>query len=258
MPEREAGRLQLPDVTLCAISSVNIAATVRALRHSMAQARFGEVLLFTDATGIALPPGIRTVPITRLGSAADYSRFVLDRLHPWIATSHCLIVQWDGFIIDPGAWDDAFLSFDYLGAPWPQFADGHDVGNGGFSLRTRRLLAACAAPEFQSDGLAEDLAICRTHRDMLERRHGMRYADRATAARFSFERDRTAAASFGFHGAFNLIQAAGFDAFWEIYRSLDDRGTVWTDFWAILREVVRGPHGPARAARIIIDRLLRK
>ena len=30
-----------------------------------------------------------------------------------------LIVQDDGFIINKNLWDEEFLSYDYIGAPWP-------------------------------------------------------------------------------------------------------------------------------------------
>ena len=41
--------LYLPQVTLCAVTSVNVAATVRALEVSLDQIRFGACKLLTDA-----------------------------------------------------------------------------------------------------------------------------------------------------------------------------------------------------------------
>jgi len=57
-------------------------------------------------------------------------------LHKHINTNHCLITQHDGWIVNPDKWDDAFLNYDYIGAPWPS----GKVGNGGFSLRTKSFL----------------------------------------------------------------------------------------------------------------------
>lgn len=249
------GRLALPDITLCAVASVNVAATMAALERCLAVADFGKALLFTDADSLTLPAGVERVAIDRLGSSAAYSRFVLHDLADWMATSHCLIVQWDGFILDPSAWDDAFIACDYIGAPWPQFGDGHDVGNGGFSLRSKRLMLAARDPRFVDTGAAEDVVIARVNRPWLEGECGMRFADRALASAFAFERDHDAAATFGFHGVFNLPEAVGIDGFWDIYMSLDDKRTVRTDFGPLLRAVARGRGGFRRALRLTTDRI---
>ncbi len=248
-------RLALPDVTICAVSSVNVEATIKALVRSLALVDCARALLFTDAAVPDLPTGIERIGIAPLRSSAAYSQFVLHRLADWIETSHCLIVQWDGFVAAPEAWDSAFLACDYIGAPWPQFTDGHDVGNGGFSLRSRRLMLACREPGFHDDGTAEDLVIARTNRTMLEKRYGILFADRGLASRFSRERDGEGLRTFGFHGVFNLPGVVGLEGFWDFYRSLDHRGTVWTDFWPLLRKVVTGPSGAARALRMGLDRI---
>ena len=61
---------------------------------------------------------------------------------------------------NPAAWDAAFLDCDYLGAKWFWHNDGMRVGNGGFSLRSRRLLLALQDPRIDLVE-AEDTAICR-------------------------------------------------------------------------------------------------
>jgi hypothetical protein len=157
-------------------------------------------------------------------------------------------------VVDAEQWDPAFLEYDYIGAPWPQFDDGRDVGNGGFSLRSRKLLDACRAPEFVQSH-PEDIAICRTNRTLLERQFGIRFADRATAARFSFERSKECAETFGFHGVFNMVSILGPDEFWEIYRSLDDRSTVFTDYRLIMRQLGSRSGELKKQARLTVDRL---
>lgn len=249
-----APRPQLGTVTLCAAASVNVAATVAALQRSQARMGFARAVLFSDQRPAHLPDGIEYVEIARLRSSQAYSAFMLRDLAAHIATPHCLVVQWDGFVVDPAAWDDAFLACDYIGAPWPQFADGYDVGNGGFSLRSRRLLQACLEPAFIA-AHPEDVALCRTNRLWLQAVCGMVFADHALAARFAFERSRAAGAVFGFHGAFNLIAAIGHEAFWGIYRTLDDRTTIRTDFWPIWHAVRTGPNGWRRALRMLVDRV---
>jgi len=237
-------RLALPQVTVCAVTSVNVHATVKALQHCLDRVIFAECLLFTDSASHESDERIRTIPIARISSSHAYSDFILTRLADFVASSHILIVQWDGFVLDPTQWDEVFLGFDYVGAPWPQFHDGHDVGNGGFSLRTRRLMDACRDPNFRS-GHPEDLAICRVNRRMLEKDHGIRFADRATAERFSFEREAPAAPTFGFHGIFNLIPVLGVEAFWGLYQSLDDRSTARVDYPTLMRQLGDG-RCPAR------------
>jgi hypothetical protein len=248
------GRLELPTVTLCAASSVNVPATLAALRSCLDQADFAECMLFTDAAELAADPAIRLVPIARLNSSQDYSRFILRELVDHIRTDYCLIVQWDGFIIDAGQWRAGFLEFDYIGAPWPQFSDGHDVGNGGFSLRSRKLLKACRDPSFREEH-PEDIAVCRTNRDLLESRHGIRFADRSTAGHFSVERAAPASPTFGFHGIFNMSNALGGDRFWQIYSTLDDRRTAFTDYGLLMRQLGRGRDPTARRARLTWDRV---
>lgn len=250
-------RPDLSAVTLCAATSVNLAATLAALRRSRTAADFGECLLFTDAVVDEPRDGIRIVPIARLGSASDYSRFILRELADHVATPHCLVIQWDGFVLDAGRWEEGFLDFDYIGAPWPQFDDGHVVGNGGFSLRSRTLLEACRDPELEG-GHPEDLAICRTNRAMLERRHGIRFADAATAARFAFERGVPDGPTFGFHGIFNMSNDLGVDGFWDVYETLDDRRSAFVDYWLLMRELGRGRDAWSRRWKLTRDRLTRR
>lgn len=247
------GRLNLGDVTLCAATSVNVSATLEALSASMEQVDFAKVLLFCDSRPTALPDGVGLIPISRLASGRDYSQFVLQQLGEHIATSHCLVVQWDGFVIDPAQWDPAFLDYDYVGAPWPQFGDVHDVGNGGFSLRSKRLLDACGDPAFRSSH-PEDVAIGRVNREWLERDRGIRFPSREVAARFAFERGEPGPA-FGFHGVFNMVRVLGLDRFWSLYECLDDRRTVFTDYRLLMRQIRREPRSALRQARLTADLL---
>jgi hypothetical protein len=195
--------LRLADVTLVAVDCAQPAAALLALERCTAVCRFGEVLLATDAP---IDAGrVRTVPIAPLRSRAEYSEFIIRRLGAVVGSSHALLVQWDGFILDPAAWNDAFLEWDYIGAPWG-YGDGMDVGNGGFSLRSRRLMDAGKDPEIK-ECEPEDERICRTYRPYLEARYGIRFAPLELARRFSVEHVESAYPTFGFHGAFNLWRA---------------------------------------------------
>lgn len=196
----------LKNITLCCIDTAQPTAALRALNRSRAQCTFGATLLLTDADITA--PGIEVGHIEPIVSSAGYSAFVLKRLVAHILTPFVLIVQWDGYVLDGSRWEAGFCDFDYIGAPWPWHAEGRQVGNGGFSLRSRRLLEMLAGEEFPA-GHPEDLMICHGWRPKLEAR-GLRFADVDTATRFAVERDRELdqnRAAFGFHGMFNFWRA---------------------------------------------------
>ncbi len=131
-----------------------------AIARCVTKCDFGDAILFSD-TAPALSEEARHIAIPRLSSRQDYSRFMLTDLVNHIATPYALIVQWDGFVLDASAWTDDFLAFDYIGAKWAWHAERR-IGNGGFSLRSRRLLEAVAAivPDALG-GLGEDEIICR-------------------------------------------------------------------------------------------------
>jgi hypothetical protein len=252
MHRRSTPSLLLPQVTLVAVTSVNVAATVAALQRSMDEVAFGSVMLLAHERPRALPQAVQWHSIEPLGSSRAYSEFILRRLPAYVTTSHCLLVQWDGHVLNGSRWRDEFLSYDYIGASWPQFPDGHDVGNGGFSLRSRALLQASQHPDFVVSH-PEDLAIGRINRTWLEEQ-GLRFATADVADRFSAERKGDPLRCFGFHGVWHMPQALGLDHFWRIYAELDDRGTVKHDFQDILWQCARGRGGLGRAMRLLYDR----
>jgi hypothetical protein len=79
-----------------------------------------------------------------------------------------------------------------------------NVGNGGFSLRTRRLMEIVATDPAITAYHPEDLKICRHYRPYLEREYAIRFAPDDVARRFSIEgykqSNRTHTTEFGFHG----------------------------------------------------------
>jgi Protein of unknown function (DUF5672) len=196
-------RLQLPEVTLCCVDTRSPALALMAMRASMAHCDFGRCILFSDQTAQSLDlQGIDLVAIEPLKNIDEYSRFIFKSLSQHIETSHVLVTQWDGFVIAPERWSPLFLTFDYIGAPWTQGKLRGLVGNGGFSLRSRKLLRALQDDCFEIHN-PEDLSICVDHRQKLETAHGCIFADTSTAASFSHERGPWET-SFGFHGAFNF------------------------------------------------------
>ena len=226
--------LALPDVTLVSVTSVAIGPTVAALHASLQQAQFGEVLLLSDKPP---PPGtdpsITWRQIAPLSSRSDYSRFMLRGLAQHIRTNHALCVQWDGFVLDARAWEPQFLDYDYVGAVWPHFADGHNVGNGGFSLRSRRLLEACTKLPFD-EIQPEDVIIARLYRRRLEEQ-GLHFAPDSVARRFSYERTPSTGREFGFHGAFNLVRYLRAKDAFRLFGTLEHGMLAPNERWEIFR-----------------------
>ncbi len=199
-------RLYLPDVTLIAATSVAIEPSAMAIHRSMTEVKFGAALWCSDqAPPTSIADRVEWREIPRINSRSAYSQFMLYELPRYVTTSHALCVQWDGFVLDAKAWSSDFLDYDYIGAPWPHFDDAQIVGNGGFSLRSSKLLKAVATLVRDVDE-AEDVAICRTWRAVLEECADIRFASPEIASRFSYERGRASSKTFGFHGVFNLVE----------------------------------------------------
>lgn len=197
-PELPGPRVPVAGVTLACVDCRNHELAIVALRRSMAQCRFERVQFFTDRPFDM--PGIETVVIPDIASIADYSRFMVKALGERIETEFVLVVQYDGFVLNGRRWNDDFRAHDYIGAPWK---DG--VGNGGFSLRSRRLLKALQDPRI-SELVPEDVAICRTYRSLLEKEHGIRFAPTDVASRFSFETLPPPGPTLGFHGITHTVR----------------------------------------------------
>lgn len=201
--------LDLPSVTACCVDTLNHDLALRALRRSMAGTRFGNVIFFTDRIPecCEVPPQITVVPGVSIASLEDYSRFVLKQMLPHVHTSHVLLLQWDGYVTQPAAWNPEFLRCDYLGATWPWLPAGEQVGNGGFSLRSRKLLEVLQDPRIIPIGW-EDQTICGAYRSLLRDEFGIRFGSDELANSFSFESNWSrilgGEETFGFHGVFNL------------------------------------------------------
>ena len=174
-------------------------------------------LLTSDAD--AAHPDVECIAIDRLDYLA-YSRFCVERLADYVDTDFCLCVQLDGFILNPALWDEDFLTYDFVGAPWsdkphrPMQRD-RNVGNGGFSLRSQRYLRLARECRWQPNWDEapipdrhqgnEDYFLNILNRDFLIER-GIRFPTQAVAARFSIQsgdkiaRGQRLSTVFGFHG----------------------------------------------------------
>jgi hypothetical protein len=198
--------LQLPDVTLCCIETREHDLAYLALQDCERLAKFGDVLVFTDRVGQFERADRRVVPVSDWRAKVGWSRCFWYDAAPLLRTSHALGIQWDSWVVDPGMWRDDYLHYDYVGAPW-WYQDGLNVGNGGFCLRSTKLLRFIRKNRAQFPCITDldDDLYCRKYRPTLEAA-GFEWAPQALAQDFAFEcvRPDPNARHFGFHAAYNF------------------------------------------------------
>ena len=192
----------MTDIGIIIVDTTNYVLANNALINSVQKMSPAHVLAFTDHPGLWNEYDKQLIP--KITCIEDYNDIILRQVVKHLQQDHYLVIQYDGFVVDPARFEPQFLEFDYIGAPWPG-VENHSVGNGGFSLRSRRLMQAVADHlDQRQTGEAEDLFICRTLRPTLEKTYKMRFAPVEVAERFSFEAPLKNQQTFGFHGLLNL------------------------------------------------------
>jgi len=153
----------------------------------------------------------REIPNLNLNEYNIFCINELPKLLEDIDYTHMLMVQSDGFVLNGELWLDEFLEYDYIGAPWvdengpidwtSMFGQSSVVGNGGFCIRSKKLMTECKTLLYDV-GINEDGLICLRYRKYLESR-GIKFANEDLAFKFSVETPSHKAninESFGFHG----------------------------------------------------------
>lgn len=247
-----AQKPHLHNVSLVCVETRYPALARFSLDRCLAAASFKECLLLTPQR-VDLPDYIEQVLIPPITSIEDYSAFMLRDLGRYFHGKYVLVVQWDSFILDGQLWDPAFLDYDYIGAPWGHRPAAVAVGNGGFSLRSRRLVDTLAQMHFDVVH-PEDAVICEWRRGELEAQ-GICFAPRDVADRFAMEMIEPAGPTFGFHG-FNNFHFPLDDASLDAYLALCTLGTLCSPAG---RQLVRQLYhrGRHRMAMRVLRRRLR-
>lgn len=192
---------ELPNVTMVCIDTVNYGEAVSAIQKSLKEINPARTIFFTDIDMVI--PDVEIIRIPHIYKKKDYSDWMMKELGKQeIHTSHILVIQHDGYILDGEMWTDEFLNYDYIGAPWLE-SDGFNVGNGGCSLRSFKLHMALAHDDLIMGIQPEDVGICRIYRDYLEQKEGFKWAPDTLAHRFSYELHEPKDKTFGFHGKFH-------------------------------------------------------
>ena len=199
-----------------------------AIEQSMRSLPGSRGLLMSPARPTHLPNDIMHIAVKPFGYL-EYSLFMLYALGEFIRTEFVLVVQNDGWVLNGSNWREEFFNYDYLGAPvhlarvthagqssyrygfeWLPYLNNpecrvENIYNGGFSLRSKRLLEAprklglefkipvpgvCPGPPFalhwQGEMVLEDVWLCLTVRSDLED-CGLRLPNLGVAREFSIE-----------------------------------------------------------------------
>ena len=228
--------MNLNNVTLLGIDGLgNDLQLAKAIKYSQEKIKFGKTILFS-ATDDQYD-FCETIKINKL-SYEDCQKFTMTNLVDYIETDYILLVQSDGFIVNPDSWSDDFFSYDYIGAPWPvsnliinnsvETIPGwhpqrkkvlealqksnyeYQVGNGGFTFRSKKLLSLVKEKYSEKyANIAEDGVICICMRKELES-EGIKFCPLELSGLFSCESKVVndvnnniykfdSDASFGFH-----------------------------------------------------------
>lgn len=199
--------IDIPNTTLCCIDCIHYELSIQAIKRCCEKCKFDKLLFLTDKAFDFKEFDIIKIP--HIISKEHYSKFLVKELNNYIETDFVLMIQYDGFIVNPDAWTSEFQKYDYIGAKW-KYTDGLNVGNGGFSLRSKKLLEVLSDDmiSIERDSLknGEDHYICRIYRRFLESHYGINFASEDIADRFSYEYVNPINKTFGFHGLFNMWQ----------------------------------------------------
>ena len=199
-------KLNLNNVTLACIDDVDPVMAKMIMQSLSARIDFAETMLFSSKSEDCVNHKINSI-----GSLKDYSVFAVKEMHKYINSDFLMIIQRDGYPINLDAWDNEFLDYDYIGEPWNWIPQnnragicpvGKCVGNGGFSIRSKKLMVIASEYDYDGSQGDEDEYLCRVISDELKSR-GVKFAPTELASYFSIE-NFPYNNQFGFHGPYTL------------------------------------------------------
>jgi GR25 family glycosyltransferase involved in LPS biosynthesis len=191
--------LELTNITLIAVATRQVEETVTALIQSSNGIKWGSVKIVSHYKPENLPEFITYEPVHKMTDIDDWNNYIFYHLWKHVDTPYCMLIHYDGYVINPGSWKEEFLEYDFIGAPWPEPSDpGHmrdkngnqvRVGNS-VSIRSRKLLMIPREKDviwkkFEGN-YNEDSQICVHNRHIFEE-DGCRFAPLEVAKYFSHE-----------------------------------------------------------------------
>ena len=206
--------IKIPEVTLVAVDCTDrVLGTINALNICARNIDFGRVKILSHEKPLDLPDFIEYNEIPKISNIDEYNQFMFMDLGDYISTSHCLTVQDHAYILHPELWKGDWLQYDWIGSPWKIIPnayltdDGERVrnGNGGFSLRSKKLMDAPhilgLKLEERQGYFNEDGNLAVYHRAKLLE-YGIRYAPVEIASEFAYENtvpENEGLLTFGYH-----------------------------------------------------------
>lgn len=188
--------MKLNDTTLVIIDCVDVNRAIDALNICKYYTEFEDIKFLSSIEN----DNEHFIKIDPLNSIREYSKFVLKDLNDFVNTNFVLIAQWDGFILNPNAWINEFFEYDYIGAPWVM--RGRVVGNGGFSLRSKKLLETVSNLMKKQNfkiTMPEDFIISGYLKETLIKNFNIKFPSIELADKFSVEDIGFWNGEFGFH-----------------------------------------------------------
>lgn len=189
--------IELNQISLIAVAGNKQGETITALYKCMRECKFATVKLITNID-IKLPD-IEVINVGGLDSWEKYNYFIVKELTNYFDTDMCLIVQYDSWILNGDCWNNEFLNYDLVSAKWLDIGKPYNVGNGGFSLRSKRLQDILSQDKFITTTCPEDVAISKVYGQYLIDHYGIKFASEDVADKFSFELNEPTHPTFGFH-----------------------------------------------------------
>ncbi len=178
--------LKLPNVTLVALTSKDFEGHKAAIDKSCEGVEFGAVKIIWDE---------------KIKNIDDWNKAIIYDLHNYVDTDFAMLIHADGYVINPSAWKDEFLAYDFIGAPWPLPNDDYSyrtpdgdlirVGNS-VSIRSRRIMELPSKLNLEwkpyYGNTNEDGFLCVHNRHTLEA-NGCTFAPLEVAKYFSKEHE---------------------------------------------------------------------
>ena len=106
------------EIDLVTVNTVNPEVALKAMDYSCKDIEFNNSYIFTNKP--IKTKNHRVVNVDNVNSLDEYNNFVLNFGNFEFKSEYVLIMQDDGFVINPDKWNDEFFNYDYIGAPWPK------------------------------------------------------------------------------------------------------------------------------------------
>lgn len=195
--------INLNNVSLVCVATKDVLASLKALIYSSKKIKFFKILLITDQENLNklgnIDSKVKVHIIKKFNSVKEWGKFIVFDLINYVESDYILLIHADGFVVNPSAWREEFLKYDFIGSPWaiPKFNWSHRDKNGNIirvgnsvSIRSKKLLKAPKKFglkwEDKFNYFHEDGFLCVDNRVFLEQK-GIIFAPFETAIHFGRE-----------------------------------------------------------------------